>query len=942
MNNKFKAMFTAAVMCVSALGSAVSGDVGNRAEAASFSYPVQEFRMGISDTNRNISADGSSLNSSLLSGRDNEKWYLNYISAGVYEIVNSATGEIITDNNGKAVLASDTDSANQRWNIAAVEQDFEGFDLYYKITSNADTSKALTFNPNGNSVSLDSYSGAAYQKFKLNLDGLEGFAANAKVDGGEKAGTIGGLLGETVFVNTTEECVEAMKRTEPLTIVVSANLEFGSWSKEDQKIEDNKTIVGSYAANTIYDSQWRNDDFYGSEDKPPINNIVFRNLHFQAKTLTNNCGVILVYIYCGRNIWFDHNDFSATFGHDRDNEVGKFIWINTPVENWSDGCYNSISPDYITISYNHFNNRYWTVAYGTQNTETTRDRTTLMFNKWENCARRTPQIGNGTGHIYNSYHTYAISEPSSQVIAGAGSKILTEKLYFEGLSGLEIEGGGSSDSPVRDNGSVTAGSSSSSPSLLNKSFKYSHSWNPGTENYGYSLISVDNTKSFCNTYAGCFTSVDEIKYITDSDMSSFVETKYESPFLVNIDVSDAKPGAVMNTDVTYVFENVNSGYFLEVAGGIAANGTDVVQDNSGANGWTLKDAGNGYYKIYSELDDGATYLLDLDYGKVDNGTNIGIWGDTNSDAQSFKFVDNGDGSYTIVTKATNDASGVGVTAGSKEKGASVIQWACDGTDNQKWIAKIRINGELIDEVLVNSDAYLDGWRIESGAAVGDPVFPDRDVNYTSIPDAINGAEALLIDCDAKNVNSDLAVLKAAADITLYVGFDKRVEALPEWISGWTATGESAVNGKDVVFNFYMTELNAGDTVTLGTNGRSSGCVNYVVFAAEKAVETTTTTVTTTVTTTTTTTAPIETTTTTTTAEPVDIIFGDADLSGDVELADAVKIMCYIADSDNAPMTAEEIDKADVYQRGDGLSNMDALAVQKYLAQLIPELPESYL
>jgi len=157
--------------------------------------------------------------------------------------------------------------------------------------------------------------------------------------------TIGGLLGETVFVDTTAECVEAMKRTEPLTIVVTGNIGFYDWDKTDQKIEDDKTIIGSYNANIIYDSQWRNDDFYGDESIAPSNNIVFQNLHFRATELNSNgCGVILVYIYCGRNIWFDHNDFSATFSHNRDNEVGKFIWINTPSMGWADDCYNGKIP----------------------------------------------------------------------------------------------------------------------------------------------------------------------------------------------------------------------------------------------------------------------------------------------------------------------------------------------------------------------------------------------------------------------------------------------------------------------------------------------------------------------------------------------------------------------------------------------------------------------
>ena len=65
--------------------------------------------MGISNTNRNINISGtesgSALNSWTTNGVDNENWTLNYISAGVYEIVNVATGYVITNNNGTAVIS---------------------------------------------------------------------------------------------------------------------------------------------------------------------------------------------------------------------------------------------------------------------------------------------------------------------------------------------------------------------------------------------------------------------------------------------------------------------------------------------------------------------------------------------------------------------------------------------------------------------------------------------------------------------------------------------------------------------------------------------------------------------------------------------------------------------------------------------------------------------
>ncbi|MBQ8296148.1 MAG: leucine-rich repeat protein [Ruminococcus sp.] len=72
-----------------------------------------------------------------------------------------------------------------------------------------------------------------------------------------------------------------------------------------------------------------------------------------------------------------------------------------------------------------------------------------------------------------------------------------------------------------------------------------------------------------------------------------------------------------------------------------------------------------------------------------------------------------------------------------------------------------------------------------------------------------------------------------------------------------------------------------------------------------------------------------------------LIQGNTDLNGEVSIVDAVKIMTHITTS-GGTLSSAEIINADVYQRGDGISNMDALAIQKKLAQLLSDLPESYI
>ncbi len=298
-----------------------------------------------------------------------------------------------------------------------------------------------------------------------------------------------------------------------------------------------------------------------------------------------------------------------------------------------------------------------------------------------------------------------------------------------------------------------------------------------------------------------------------------------------------KQGAVLDTTNTYRIKNVNSGLYLEVADSKAENGANVQQGSSGANLWTVTQAADGYYYVYSALGDGKTFLLDLDYGKTENGTNIGIYSNTDSDAQQFKFVDNGDGTYTICTKVTDDQSGLGVVSGSKETGANVVEWESNGSEDQKWKLEIYIppmNGTLVKNLQVSADAFPKAWSISDSAITGSPVFGDRDVVYAQLPEILNGAENIVTACDAKNCTGNLATFEVSADADVYVLLDTRVENVPAWMADYEKTDLNAVNDKDVTFALYQKAVKSGETVTLGTNGQTANCVNYTIFVAASA------------------------------------------------------------------------------------------------------------
>lgn len=908
----------------------------NMEASAAVSYPVQKFLMGISDTDRSVNASGTALKSDTANGTNSEEWTLNYVSSGVYEIVSTASGNILTSSGSGVVLAKDTDSDSQRWKIEGVQKDFDGYYLYYKITSNADSSKSLTFNPNSNSFTLASYSGDGYQKYKINLEGCEGFAGNAMCDEGEKACTIGGLFGETVFVSNDTDLIKYLNDTKPYTIVVNGNIDMQSHSHT--RIRDNKTIVGSYGSKTIADSQFRTNNEYGIENDNPSDNIIFKNIDFQAVNVPNR---ILINIWSSRQIWIDHCSFTSKLNYDKtgngQDEVGKFIWINTPYESYMDAKDRLRSPDYITISYCTLTNRYWTVAYGTQNDEITRCRTTLCYNKWDKDIRRCPQIGNGNGHIYNNYYEGNDSgngSGTSQIIGGDGSNIVSENCRFQSYENIYprcISAGGGKD-PYRDDGSYYSDKSSSVPSKVSLSVKTPSTWYPNKSNYGYSLIDAYNTngtdtKDFCNTYSGCKNSDSALKYITDSDMSKFVITKYPSPFLKSLTVNE-NVAAVMDTSAKYMFKNVGSGLYMEVEGAKAESGANVQQWGADGeavhNTWKLRDAGDGYYYIRSCVGDGKTYFLDLSYGKADNGTNIGIWTNDESDARKFKFVDNGDGSYTILTKSSKDASCIAVESDSKNAGANVLQWQCNGNDSQKWVAeKITIKDGVSMDVSknymiqnVNSGQFLevkDGkaetganvqqWGADASTPAAHNVWRLKAVNwgYYYIYSGVSDGNTLLLNCADGKDGSNIYLDNFLNSSTQYFKFVDNEDGT------YTIVTRSS---KDLSCVEVENASTASGANVQQWTWNDNNCQKWKLIPVDYTMPCQTTTTTTVTTTTTTTTTTTITTKTTTTTPPVNV---DGDVNGDgvLSIADIISLQKWILaikDSNIVNMNAADVNK----------------------------------
>ena len=138
----------------------------------------------------------------------------------------------------------------------------------------------------------------------------------------------------------------------------------------------------------------------------------------------------------------------------------------------------------------------------------------------------------------------------------------------------------------------------------------------------------------------------------------------------------------------YMLKNVCSGLYMDVEGGVAANGTNIQQwgaDSAGKqNTFRFKSTSDGYYNIYSCAGDGS-FVLDIAAKKTADGTNITLYTPNGGENQKFSLSKNADGSYKILTKITGGRSAVEVANASTSSGANVQQWSVNGVNCQDWI-----------------------------------------------------------------------------------------------------------------------------------------------------------------------------------------------------------------------------------------------------------------
>lgn len=135
---------------------------------------------------------------------------------------------------------------------------------------------------------------------------------------------------------------------------------------------------------------------------------------------------------------------------------------------------------------------------------------------------------------------------------------------------------------------------------------------------------------------------------------------------------------------TFLLISVKNGKCLDAAGDDLNNGTKIqLWDRIGQTNqqWKFVDAGNGNYTIHCVANGKC---LDADPATLnDNGTRLQLW-DGNGGKNQQWSVEYSNGSFLIHSVTNNRCLDAANSGGINNNGNPVLLWDCHGGDNQRW------------------------------------------------------------------------------------------------------------------------------------------------------------------------------------------------------------------------------------------------------------------
>lgn len=157
----------------------------------------------------------------------------------------------------------------------------------------------------------------------------------------------------------------------------------------------------------------------------------------------------------------------------------------------------------------------------------------------------------------------------------------------------------------------------------------------------------------------------------------------------NISVASIQASDLIGKE--FYIKNMYTGQYLDVSGGIAANGTNVQQykfNGTDSQRWYMYKNDDSTLSLYSRVTDIEKtyhYALDINGGSAENYANVQIWEINGSDAQKFKMGRTDFSSIVFCTKVTDYSKAVVLNGPTCDQGRNVDQYTFQNHVNEMWI-----------------------------------------------------------------------------------------------------------------------------------------------------------------------------------------------------------------------------------------------------------------
>lgn len=199
-----------------------------------------------------------------------------------------------------------------------------------------------------------------------------------------------------------------------------------------------------------------------------------------------------------------------------------------------------------------------------------------------------------------------------------------------------------------------------------------------------------------DTQYRCQIASQNVAYNQPAHTSYFLGTSYNLPSQPNVyttsntttssSSSSTKQSTISPTisDGWYYIKNPASQKYLQVTGNTSANGQNVeIGTGTGVAGqkWKVTNKGNGYLTLYN----GLGYMLDIEDGKNEDGTNVRVMAENKLDAQTFSLATSEtNGTYGILSKVSNSKKSLDIYNFGTLDGSNVCQWTYYQNSCQLW------------------------------------------------------------------------------------------------------------------------------------------------------------------------------------------------------------------------------------------------------------------